>query len=296
MSVPHESQSPERLCRFMPRDARDARVGAVVAGDRVVDLTAAGVGSLTDLLDAADPAAAVRATRAAAGPGTPLAEVALLPPVDRQEVWAAGVTYLRSKTARMEESDFSATAYDRVYDAERPEIFFKSLGEKAVGPGDTVGIRGDSRWNVPEPELALVMNSRGTLVGCTIGNDMSSRDIEGANLLYLPQAKVYDRSCALGPWIVLATDETAIRRWTISVAIARGGSDVFSGETGVEKIKRSFQDLIGHLWRSQSFPRGAVLLTGTGVVPDESFTLQAGDRVTIGISGIGTLANTVQVV
>ena len=216
--------------------------------------------------------------------------------MERQEVWAAGVTYLRSKTARMEESDFSATAYDRVYDAERPEIFFKSLGEKAVGPGDTVGIRGDSRWNVPEPELALVMNSRGTLVGCTIGNDMSSRDIEGANLLYLPQAKVYDRSCALGPWIVLATDEAVIRRWTISVAIARGGSDVFSGETGVEKIKRSFQDLIGHLWRSQSFPRGAVLLTGTGVVPDESFTLQAGDRVTIGISGIGTLANTVQVV
>ena len=296
MSVTQDSQSPERLCRFMPRGSLDARVGAVVAGDCVIDLTAAGIGSLTDLLDAADPAAAVRAARAAAGPGTPLAEVALLPPVERQEVWAAGVTYLRSKTARMEESDFSATAYDRVYDAERPEIFFKSLGEKAVGPGDTVGIRGDSRWNVPEPELALVINSRGTLVGCTIGNDMSSRDIEGANLLYLPQAKVYDRSCALGPWIVLATDETAIRRWTISVAIARGGSDVFSGETGVEKIKRSFQDLIGHLWRSQSFPRGAVLLTGTGVVPDESFTLQAGDRVTIGISGIGTLANTVQVV
>jgi 2-dehydro-3-deoxy-D-arabinonate dehydratase len=280
----------------MPRGSRDARVGAVIDGDRIVDLTAIGVGSLTDLLDAADPAASVRAALAAAAPGTPLAEVALLPPVERQEIWAAGVTYLRSKTARMEESDFSATAYDRVYDAERPEIFFKSLGEKAVGPGDTVGIRGDSRWNVPEPELALVMSSRGTLVGCTIGNDMSSRDIEGANLLYLPQAKVYDRSCAVGPWIVLATDEAAIRRWTISVAIARGGSDVFSGETGVDKIKRSFQDLIGHLWRSQSFPRGAVLLTGTGVVPDESFTLQAGDRVTIGISGIGTLANTVQVV
>ena len=296
MSVTQDSQSPERLCRFMPRGSHDARVGAVVAGDHVVDLTAAGVGSLTDLLDAADPATAVRAARAAAGSGTPLAEVALLPPVERQEIWAAGVTYLRSKTARMEESDFSATAYDRVYDAERPEIFFKSLGEKAVGPGDSVGIRSDSRWNVPEPELALVINSRGTLVGCTIGNDMSSRDIEGANLLYLPQAKVYDRSCAVGPWIVLATDEAAIRRWTISVSIARGGSDVFSGETGVEKIKRSFQDLIGHLWRSQSFPRGAVLLTGTGVVPDESFTLQAGDRVTIGISGIGTLANTVQVV
>jgi len=296
MSVPHDSQYPERICRFMHRGSHEARVGAVVAGDYVVDLTATGVGSLTDLLDASDPAAVARSARATAHPGVPLAEVTILPPVERQEVWAAGVTYLRSKTARMEESDFSATAYDRVYDAERPEIFFKSLGEKAVGPGDTVGIRGDSRWNVPEPELALVMNSRGTLVGCTIGNDMSSRDIEGANLLYLPQAKVYDRSCALGPWIVLATDEAAIRRWTISVAIARGGSDVFRGETGVEKIKRSFQDLISHLWRSQSFPRGAVLLTGTGVVPDESFTLQAGDRVTIGISGIGTLANTVQIV
>jgi 2-dehydro-3-deoxy-D-arabinonate dehydratase len=280
----------------MPHGFHDARVGAVVAGDRVVDLSAVGIGSLTSLLDAANPGAEVKSALAAAGPAVPLAEVTILAPVERQEVWAAGVTYLRSKTARMEESDFSATAYDRVYDAERPEIFFKSLGEKAVGPGDTVGIRGDSRWNVPEPELALVMNSRGTLVGCTIGNDMSSRDIEGANLLYLPQAKVYDRSCALGPWIVLATDEAAIRHWTISVAIARGGSDVFCGETGVEKIKRSFQDLISHLWRSQSFPRGAVLLTGTGVVPDESFTLQAGDRVTIGISGIGTLVNTVQVV
>jgi 2-dehydro-3-deoxy-D-arabinonate dehydratase len=280
----------------MPRGSRDARVGAVVAGDRVIDLTTAGIGSLTALLDAADPAATVRAACVGAASGTPLTDVTLLPPVERQEVWAAGVTYLRSKTARMEESDFSATAYDRVYDAERPEIFFKALGEKAVGPGDAVGIRGDSRWNVPEPELALVMNSRGTLVGCTIGNDMSSRDIEGANLLYLPQAKVYDRSCGLGPWIVLATDEAAIRRWTISVTIARGGSDVFRGETGVEKIKRSFDDLIGHLWRSQSFPHGAVLLTGTGVVPDESFTLQSGDRVTIRISGIGTLANTVQVV
>jgi 2-dehydro-3-deoxy-D-arabinonate dehydratase len=296
MSVPHDSQSPERLCRFMSRGSRDARVGAVIDGDRVVDLTAAGVGSLTDLLDAADQAAAVRAARAAAGPGTPLAEVALLPPVERQEVWAAGVTYLRSKTARMEESDFSATAYDRVYEAERPEIFFKSLGEKAVGPGDTVGIRGDSRWNVPEPELALVMNSRGTLVGCTIGNDMSSRDIEGENLLYLPQAKVYDRSCALGPWIVLGADESAIRRWSISVAIERGGTTVFSGSTGVDRIRRSFDDLIGHLWRSQSFPHGVVLLTGTGVVPDESFTLAAGDRVLIDIDGIGRMENPVVVV
>jgi len=276
------------------------RVGAVVAAGGaalgVVDLSAAGVASLAAVLDADDPGAVVREAAAAAGAPRPLADVVLLAPVERQEVWAAGVTYLRSKKARMEESDFSATAYDRVYDAVRPEIFFKSLGEKAVGPGDAVGIRGDATWNVPEPELALVMNSRGRLVGCTIGNDMSSRDIEGENLLYLPQAKVYDRSCSLGPWIELATDEAAIRGWTIGVTIEREGRTVFTGRTGVDQIKRTFADLVGHLWRSQTFPHGAVLLTGTGVVPDDTFTLAAGDRVRIEVSGIGTLENPVIVV
>lgn len=289
-------------------------MGAVVAGsadaenaggsqDRVIDLTSVGIRWMAELLDAQDAVSAVRAARNKARAshgdllaGHALADITLLPPVERQEVWAAGVTYLRSKTARMEESDFSATAYDRVYEAERPEIFFKSLGEKAVGPGDTVGIRSDARWNVPEPELALVMNARGIVVGCTIGNDMSSRDIEGENLLYLPQAKVYDRSCSLGPWITLVADETTIRTWTIAIAIARGSRDVFCGQTGVDKIKRSFADLTGHLWRSQSFPHGVVLLTGTGVVPDESLTLLPGDRVSITISGIGTLDNTVQTV
>ncbi len=289
-------------------------MGAVVAGsadaenaggsqDRVIDLTSVGIRWMAELLDAQDAVSAVRAARNKAMgshgdllAGHALADITLLPPVERQEVWAAGVTYLRSKTARMEESDFSATAYDRVYEAERPEIFFKSLGEKAVGPGDTVGIRSDARWNVPEPELALVMNARGIVVGCTIGNDMSSRDIEGENLLYLPQAKVYDRSCSLGPWITLVADETTIRTWTIAIAIARGSRDVFCGQTGVDKIKRSFADLTGHLWRSQSFPHGVVLLTGTGVVPDESLTLLPGDRVSITISGIGTLDNTVQTV
>lgn len=289
-------------------------MGAVVAGsadaenaggsqDRVIDLTSVGIRWMAELLDAQDAVSAVREARNKAMgshgdllAGHALADITLLPPVERQEVWAAGVTYLRSKTARMEESDFSATAYDRVYEAERPEIFFKSLGEKAVGPGDTVGIRSDARWNVPEPELALVMNARGIVVGCTIGNDMSSRDIEGENLLYLPQAKVYDRSCSLGPWITLVADETTIRTWTIAIAIARGSRDVFCGQTGVDKIKRSFADLTGHLWRSQSFPHGVVLLTGTGVVPDESLTLLPGDRVSITISGIGTLDNTVQTV
>jgi 2-dehydro-3-deoxy-D-arabinonate dehydratase len=288
--------SHERVCRFRhSHDSAAPRVGAVV-GEEVVDLSAAGVASLAAILDAADPAATVREALLKDGPRHPLADVALLPPVERQEVWAAGVTYLRSKAARMEESDFSATAYDCVYEAARPEIFFKSVAEKVVGPGDNVGIRSDATWNVPEPELALVMNCRGDIVGCTIGNDMSSRDIEGENLLYLPQAKVYDRSCSLGPWITLVANEDVIRQWTVGIEIVRGGQTVFSGETGIDQIKRTFADLIDHLWRSQHFPHGVVLLTGTGVVPDESFTLRAGDRVTITISGIGTLENSVTVV
>jgi 2-dehydro-3-deoxy-D-arabinonate dehydratase len=285
-----------RLCRFqLTTEPAAARLGAVDGG-RVLDLTAAGADSLATLLDAADPAAAVRGLAAATTVAHPLAAVALLPPVERQEVWAAGVTYLRSKAARMEESDFSATAYDRVYEAPRPEIFFKALGEKVVGPNDPVGIRADAAWSVPEPELALVLNARGQLVGFTIGNDMSSRDIEGENLLYLPQAKIYDRSCGLGPWIVLGSSEAEARRWTVDVTIRRAGEEAFTGSTGVDRLKRSFAELVEHLRRSQSFPHGAVLLTGTGVVPDESFTLRAGDQIAITISGIGTLANDVIVV
>ena len=280
------------VCRFVPKTGGIARVGAARSADRIADLTAGGVESLAALLEAADPAGVVTALESTV-PTIPLDEVLLLPPVERQEVWAAGVTYLRSKTARMEESDFSASAYDRVYDADRPEIFFKSLAEKVVGTGDAVGIRADAGWNVPEPELALVMNSRGAIVGCAIGNDMSSRDIEGENLLYLPQAKTYDRSCALGPWVALETDEATIRSWTIGIEIVRGGSTVFAGETRIDQIKRGLADLAGWLWRSQRFPHGAILLTGTGVVPDESFTLRAGDVVRIAVDGIGILENPV---
>ncbi len=288
--------SRERVCRFHRRgDDRPVCIGAVTEAG-VVDLATAGITSLAAVLDAADPVGMVREARAAAAAPLPLADVVLLPPVERQEVWAAGVTYLRSKKARMEESDFSATAYDRVYDAPRPEIFFKAVAEKVVGPGDGVGIRADARWNVPEPELAVVMNSRGDIVGFTIGNDMSSRDIEGENLLYLPQAKVYDRSCGLGPWIVLGCSEAEARGWTVSIRIDRGGREVFSGRTGIDQIKRSFDELAGYLWRSQSFPHGVVLLTGTGVVPDETFTLAAGDHVAITIDGIGALDNGVVVV
>ncbi len=159
-----------------------------------------------------------------------------------------------------------------------------------------MGIREDSKWNVPEPELTLVVNSRKELVGYTIGNDMSSRDIEGENLLYLPQAKVYDRSCAVGPWIVVGANEAEVREWTIGVEIVRDDKAVFSGETSINNIKRTFDELVGYLCQSQAFPQGAMILTGTGVVPDDDFTLLAGDVVRIAISGIGTLENKVVVV
>jgi 2-dehydro-3-deoxy-D-arabinonate dehydratase len=196
----------------------------------------------------------------------------------------------------MAESDFSATAYDKVYAAERPELFFKSLAEKVAATGEAVGIRGDARWNVPEPELALVLNSAGKIAGYTAGNDMSSRDIEGENLLYLPQAKIYHRSCALGPCITLGASEAEARAWNIRIEIRRNGQTVFAGATSAAKIKRRFDELAAFLFRSQEFPHGAVLLTGTGIVPPDTFTLQPADWIGIEITGIGLLQNTVAVV
>ncbi len=196
-----------KLCRFRSAHTPWASVGLLVDDTTLLDLTGAGVTSLATLLDASDLVAKVTELSKRSLRRVPLAEATLLAPVDQQEVWAAGVTYLRSKKARMEESDFSATAYDRVYEAARPEIFFKSVAEKVVPTGGEVGIRSDAKWNVPEPELALVLNSRGKIVGYTIGNDMSSRDIEGENLLYLPQAKIYDRACAVGPFIEIGSSE-----------------------------------------------------------------------------------------
>src|ERR1022692_1923556 len=257
-----------KLCRF--KNGNDVvRIGLVTDDSALLDLTAAGITRLFPLLESDDPVGKLRQISQSSLPRVALSEVQLCAPVERQEVWAAGVTYLRSKTARMEESDFSATAYDKVYVAERPEIFFKSLAEKVVTTGEPVGIRRDARWNVPEPELALVINSRGQIVGHTIGNDMSSRDIEGENLLYLPQAKTYHRSCALGPWIVLGTPETQVREWQIKIAIDRDGKNVFAGETSVGQIKRRFDELAEFLFRSQVFPYGAILLTGTGIVPPD---------------------------
>lgn len=283
-----------KICRF--RSGNDAIHVGLVTNDVVRPLSPVGIITLEPLLESSDPVRQIKDINVETLPRLPLSEVQLCVPVERQEVWAAGVTYLRSKAARMEESEFSASAYDRVYDAVRPEIFFKSLPEKVVPTGEPVGIRSDAQWNVPEPELALVMNSRGKIVGYTIGNDMSSRDIEGENLLYLPQAKTYHRSCALGPWITLGTSEAMTRDWKIKLEIQRKGQSAFAGETSVSQIKRSFQELAEFLYRCQVFPHGAVLLTGTGIVPSESFTLQVGDDIDIEISGIGTLRNAVVVV
>jgi 2-dehydro-3-deoxy-D-arabinonate dehydratase len=216
----------------------------------------------------------------------------LRPPIDTQEVWAAGVTYYRSRTARMEEAKSAGGGdfYDRVYEAERPELFFKATPHRVRGHGDAVRIRGDATWNVPEPELALVVTSSGTIVGYTIGNDMSSRDIEGENPLYLPQAKVYDGSCALGP-AVLVTNDALAPTTEIRVTIRRAGQDAFAGSTTLASMKRTPKELVGFLYRDNSFPTGCVLLTGTGIVPPDAFTLQAGDQIAIDIAGIGTLVN-----
>ena len=282
-----------KLCRFEDPQRR-ACVGLVSDENAVLDLSAAGIERLSPLLESDSLPGQFASLAGKNLPRYKLAEVRLLPPVEHQEVWAAGVTYLRCKKARMEESDFSATAYDRVYDAPRPEIFFKALPEKVVGAGEAVGIRKDSKWNVPEPELALVINSRGQIAGYTIGNDMSSRDIEGENLLYLPQAKIYNRSCALGPFIRVGVSETEARTWSVALRIAREGAAGFEGQTSVGNIKRPFAELADYLFRSQSFPHGAVLLTGTGVVPGNDFSLQPRDVVRIEISGIGVLENGVE--
>jgi len=296
---------PFKLCRFttptsaeatVGKPAAGVRVGLIANGHGVLDLIAAGVPRMAQLLERTDLADELLRLSRAGLPEHRLDRIRVLTPVESQEVWAAGVTYLRSKQARMEESEFSASAYDRVYDAPRPEIFFKSLAEKVVSPGDAVGIRRDARWSVPEPELALVMNASGIIVGFTIGNDMSSRDIEGENLLYLPQAKTYTASCTVGPWIVIGPTEDDVRQWSIQLEIQRRGETVFAGETRAGQIKRRFAELVGYLFRSQVFPHGAVLLTGAGIVPDDSFTLEAGDSVRITISGIGTLENPVAVV
>jgi 2-dehydro-3-deoxy-D-arabinonate dehydratase len=271
--------------------AHDGQIGVGAWNDdqSVTPCDSSQVDSLTQLLESDSP----RETAAAAlqSDSLPAGTVQLLAPMDQQEVWAAGVTYKRSQTARMEESEAAASCYDRVYASPRPELFLKATPHRVSGPGQPLRIRYDSEWNVPEPELTLVLNSAKRLVGFTIGNDMSSRDIEGDNPLYLPQAKVYDQCCGLGPCITLVEAMPARDEIGIRLAIRRDGDPVFSGETGVDQMARSFEDLIGWLGRDNSFPTGAFLLTGTGVVPDSDFTLQAGDVVEIAIDGVGLLSN-----
>jgi 2-dehydro-3-deoxy-D-arabinonate dehydratase len=213
-------------------------------------------------------------------------------PIEHQEVWASGVTYYRSRSARIEESKDAGGGdfYDRVYSAERPELFFKAVAHKVAGPGSAVRIRSDAKWSVPEPELTLVVNAHGKIVGYTIGNDMSSRDIEGANPLYLPQAKVYDGSCALGPGILL--QETPMPPETeIAMEIQRARQAAFSSTIRLAEMKRDPRTLVEYLYRDQSFVAGCFLLTGTGIIPPDALTLQSGDEIRISISGIGTLVN-----
>jgi len=217
-----------------------------------------------------------------------------LAPIGTQEVWAAGVTYYRSRAARVEESKDAGggTFYDRVYDAERPELFFKAPAWRVRGPGDAVRVRRDARWTVPEPEIALCINARGAVVGYTIGNDVSSRDIEGENPLYLPQAKIYDGACALGP-AVLVSNEPLSADTQIELRVTRDGTAVVEGRTTFSQMRRQAAELVEYLYRETSFPTGCVLLTGTGIVPPDDFTLHPGDEIRIDVPPIGTLSNVV---
>lgn len=292
-----------KLCRFW-RPRAGAALGLIVDG-KVHDLASAGeTGSLTGILS--DPELHRRLEKAAqsvAGrEGLAYASLDippdpdkphLLAPLTEQEVWAAGVTYLRSRDARIEESAQGGSFYDKVYAAERPELFFKATPHRVSGPNAPIRIRKDSHWNVPEPEIALVIGPNGNLAGYTIGNDVSSRDIEGENPLYLPQAKVYKGSCALGPAILTAESVSDVRTLSLRLSITRSGRQTFEGNASIAQMKRSFEELIAFLCREQEFPAGAILLTGTGIVPPDAFTLQSGDVVEIAVPEIGILRNPV---
>jgi 2-dehydro-3-deoxy-D-arabinonate dehydratase len=283
-----------QLCKFRRPDGQV--VAGVLTDGRARPFRAAATGprSLSDVLHADDPAALARSL--ASEESFPLSAVALRAPVDRQEVWAAGVTYKRSKVAREAESAGAARFYDLVYTAPRPELFFKAPGHRVAGPGGIVHVRRDSKWSIPEPEFTLVLSPELKIVGYTIGNDMSSRDIEGENPLYLPQAKFYDNSCAIGPAITLAGEGDLPPREQVSIrlTISRGGATVFEGSTTLAAMARSFEELVSWLSRENSFPDGACLLTGTGVVPPDEFSLAGGDRIAIDVSGIGRLENVVR--
>lgn len=264
------------------RSFRWASGEAALGPDRILGREA----SLDRLLrDRGDLAEAV-STGGAPLPG----DARVVAPIGSQEVWAAGVTYLRSREARAEEAT-DRSPYDLVYEADRPELFFKSHGWRVVGPGEPVGIRADSTWDVPEPELVLVLDAELRIVAYTIGNDVSSRSIEGENTLYLPQAKTYTRSCSIGPGLVPASQVSP--PFDIRLVVERDGRTALEGSTSTAEMKRSFEELAEHLGRAMTFPHGAFLLTGTGIVPPDEFTLAVGDQVSITIDGVGTLRNDV---
>jgi len=281
------------ICRYTI-DKNSIRIG-FVDNQQVYDITAR-FPSITAFLrwtiGRTDAGSALKKALHGTQPTAPLSSVTLLRPTDDQEIWAAGVTYERSRVAREEESANSGI-YDRVYRAARPEVFFKATPSRVVGPMEPVAIRHDASWNVPEPELALVINPAKELIGYTVGNDMSSRDIEGENPLYLPQAKMYGRCCAVGPMIALAEHVADPKNLTIAIEIQRNGAVAFGGSVNTSKIVRSFAELIDYLGRDNLFPDGVLLLTGTGIVPADDFTLESGDSVSITIDGIGTLHNPV---
>jgi 2-dehydro-3-deoxy-D-arabinonate dehydratase len=284
-----------QLCKVQD-ETGEVRVGAVAEGHvRFLDLEDyLGMGSLSDVLHSDNPASAAHDLIDDAARNIPLKDLTLLAPLDRQEVWAAGVTYKRSQEARERESVGAARFYDLVYSAPRPELFFKANPHRVSAPGERVHIRRDSRWSVPEPELALVVSPRLRIVGYTIGNDMSARDIEGENPLYLPQAKIYDHCCALGPVITLVDSMPPLPEVTVRLVIERGSTRAFEGATSLSQMARTLDDLVRWLGKETSFPNGAVLLTGTGIVPPDDFTLAPGDWVHIDIAGIGRLSNLVE--
>lgn len=282
------------LCLFQSAGGGPRQLGLIRDGS-VHDVEAAGgpgtlAGALSMPLDALRRALDVVPTDS----GQPLDAVRLAAPIDYQEVWAAGVTYLRSRDARMEEST-QQDVYAQVYDAERPELFLKATPDRVSSPGESVAIRGDSTWDVPEPEVALLINADGEIAGYTVGNDVSSRTIEGENPIYLPQAKIYRACAALGPVIALPWEIADPRDMTIHLEIRRGGAVFFAGDSSTAQMRRPFEELVAYLRRCQAelFTYGVILMTGTGIVPPAEFTLEAGDEVSITVDGIGTLTNPV---
>ncbi len=289
-TTPAVATSPTRIVRYRS-GGEPAPLAGLCSGDRVFPLP---VATLAELWRLRVDEVRELLVRAVTGPSLALSDVELLAPVDaRTEVWACGVTYEISREARVEESEQAADVYELVYDAERPELFFKSVAWRVSGPGRPVGVREDSTVDVPEPELALVVNRHGETVGYTICNDLSSRSIEGENPLYIPQAKIFSGGCALGPWITPVWEVADPYDLAITLTIDRDGAREWEGEASTSSLHRRLDQLVSYLMRGDTHPDGAVLSTGTCLVPPAPFSLAAGDLVTITIEGLGTLANPV---